>query len=325
MAAGIGLVGDVGRHSVRFALANLAGDAAPHDIRRFDTDQHSTFTGALLAYLDEVGLRDARLPSALAIAGAVHGDLINLTGSRWFISVGGVGAVLGEVPGALNECAANALALTNLPAAAFASLPGPRALPPQVTKRYAVIGVGTGLGTAALVGDGVKLQAIDGEAGHMRFSPCTGEEARFEAWCTEQGIRAERETLVSAPGLSAAYAALSPAGTPRIDSKEVTRRAPNDPVARAAVEMCAQALWGYASDIALAFGAWDGVYLMGALARALRPALATAAGRARFEAAGAFRRRLAAIPVSVVEVRDLELIGAAVAMRNRSGAVLRSQ
>ncbi len=115
----IGLVADIGRQSVRFALSGGAAGIVPREMRSYHTAEHATFTSALLAYLSEVGQRDAVLPSVLAVAGAARGDLINLTGSRWYISLSGVEAVLRSRPRALNECAATALALTTLNQSAF--------------------------------------------------------------------------------------------------------------------------------------------------------------------------------------------------------------
>jgi glucokinase len=95
---GIGLVADIGRQSVRFALSGGPAGIAPRETRSYHTADHATFTSALLAYLTEVGQRDAILPSVLAVAGAARGDLINLTGSRWYISLSGVEAVLRSRP-----------------------------------------------------------------------------------------------------------------------------------------------------------------------------------------------------------------------------------
>ena len=125
MAGDVALVADIGRQSVRFGLTGGDAGLMPRDVRKYMTVEHPTFTSALVAYLGGVGLREARLPSVLAVAGAVRGDLINLTGSRWYISLSGVEAVLRVRPRALNECAANALALTMLPIAAFTPLQGP--------------------------------------------------------------------------------------------------------------------------------------------------------------------------------------------------------
>src|ERR1700753_4281559 len=96
-----GLVVDIGRQSVRFALSGGTADITPREVRSFHTSEHSTFTAALLAYLDGVGISEPALPSALAVAGAARGDVINLTDSRWYISLSGIEVVLGVKPRAM--------------------------------------------------------------------------------------------------------------------------------------------------------------------------------------------------------------------------------
>lgn len=315
MQQDLALVADIGRHSVRFGLTGGDGGEAPRAIRTFLTAEHPTFTSALVAYLGDAGLADARLPSVLAVAGAARGDLINLTGSRWYISLSGVEAVLRVPPRALNECAANALALTRLPSAAFTTLPGPAPRPLSPGGNYVVIGTGTGLGVAALVTVGGRLVPVQSEAGHMAFAATTPDERRFAERCAARGMAPDVEALLGAPGLCLAYAAMSGGSTlPR--PEDVTRAADRDSIAAAAVRLYVEHLGAFAGDLALAFAAWDGVFLTGAVARALEPQLRDPGFRRRFEAKSAFRRQLAEVPVALVNRNDLELIGAAAALGN---------
>jgi glucokinase len=314
MADDLALVADIGRHSVRFGLSERGHDA-PRDVRTFLTAEHPTFTSALVSYLHDLGLHDARLPSVLAVAGAARGDLINLTGSRWYISLSGVEAVLRVPPRALNECAANALALTRMPAQAFTPLHGtlPRAIEPG--GNYVVIGTGSGLGVAALVTQGGKLVPVQSEAGHMVFCPSTPDEQRFAEHCRARGVPLDVETLISAQGLLHAYAALSGGKTlPR--PEDVTRNVGRDPVCTAVVRMFVEHLGAFAGDLVLAFGAWDGIFLTGAIARALERELRAPGFRQRLSGKAAFRRQLGEVPVALVNRNDLELIGAAVAVGN---------
>ena len=315
MDEGLGLVADIGRQSVRFGVTGGALGVEPRDVRRYSTTDHPTFTSALVAYLAAQGLQEARLPSMLAVAGAARGDLINLTGSRWYISLSGVEAVLRSPPRAINECAANALALTTLPAAAFTRLHGaaPRTVEPG--GNYVVIGTGTGLGVAALISAGGRIIPVPSEAGHMAFAPATPEERKFAELCARKGLAVDVETLVSAPGLLLAYEALSD-GQKLARPEDVTRAIGRDTAASAAVQMFTQHLGSFAGDLALAFGAWDGVYLTGAIARALQPQLADPGFRRRMESKAAFRRQLSEVPVALVNRTDLELLGAAAAFGN---------
>jgi glucokinase len=315
MSEGLALVADIGRQSVRFGLTGGVEGLAPRDVRRFSTSEHPTFTSALVSYLSGLGLQDARLPSVLAVAGAARGDLINLTGSRWYISLSGVEAVLRAPPRALNECAANALALTMLPTSAFTALHGP---PPRAVEpggNYVVIGTGTGLGVAALITSGDRLIPVQSEAGHIAFAPQTPNERKFADHCRAKAHPLDVETLLSAPGLCLAYEALS-GGTKPASPEEVTRTTARDPIAAAVVAMFIEHLGAFAGDLALAFGAWDGVYLTGAISRALHPHLMDPSFRRRMESKAAFRRQLSEVPVSLVNRNDLELLGAAAAYGN---------
>lgn len=310
MREGLALVADIGRQSVRFGLTGGEQGLAPRDVRKFMTAEHPTFTSALVSYLTDLDLRDARLPSVLAVAGAARGDLINLTGSRWYISLSGVEAVLRERPMALNECAANALALTMLPASAFTQLRGPAPKPVQAGGNYVVVGTGTGLGVAALISAGDKLVPIQTEAGHMAFCANTADERTFAHYAQSKGHLIDVESLLSAPGLMLAYEALS-GGKKLARPEDVTRNIGRDPFATAAVKMFTEHLGAYCGDLAMAFGAWDGVFLTGAIARFLHPQLSDPGFRQRMEAKAAFRRQLGEVPVALVNRNDLELLGAA--------------
>jgi glucokinase len=315
MREGLALVADIGRQSVRFGVTGGGLGIAPRDVRKFMTAEHPTFTSALVSYITDLGLQDERLPSVLAVAGAARGDLINLTGSRWYISLSGVEAVLRVRPRALNECAANALALTTLPATAFTALHGPAPKAVAAGGNYLVIGTGTGLGVAALLTADDKLIPIQSEAGHMAFAPTTPDERKFAEYCVAKGHPLDVETLLSAPGLMLAYEALS-GGKKLPRPEDVTRGVGRDPVAQQVVRMFVEHMGAFAGDLAMAFAAWDGVFLTGAISRALHPQLADPGFRRRMEGKAAFRRQLHEVPVALVNRNDLELLGAAAALGN---------
>lgn len=312
----VALVCDLGRLSVRFGLVS-PGSTVPRSVERLSTADHATFTDALVGYLKRAGLQGQVVPSALAVAGAIQGDSINLTGSRWYISLAGVGAVLRARPLAFNECAASALALTRLGPTDFQSLPGPPAHPPRPDGNYLVLAPATGLGVSALVSHGGRLLPIASEAAHMTFAATTPVERRIVEHLVARGVTPSNESLLSARGLVAAYAAL---GGTAVRSEEVTAAAARNPRAAEAIDAFVGALGSVIGDLALTFGAWNGVYLTGAIARALRSRLAQPAFRARLEAKGAFRRQLSALPVAVVQRGDLELIGAATALAEEPSA-----
>jgi len=75
--------------------------------------------------------------------------------------------------------------------------------------------------------------------------------------------------------------------------------------------MFVEHLGAFAGDLALTFGAWDGVFLTGAIARFLHPQLSDPGFRQRMENKTAFRRQLSEVPVALINRNDLELLGAA--------------
>jgi len=307
----VGLVADVGRVSVRFGLTGGRLGLTPREIHTYHTADHPTFTSALSAYLKQVGCENEVLPSTLAIAGAVRGEVINMTGSRWYISLSGVEAVLRARPRALNECAANALALTQLSPSALLPLPGPAAKAVRPGGNFLVIGPGTGLGVAGLVTYGDRLTPVQSEGGHMAFAAATPEEAKVIAHLVQRARAPSNEALLSAAGLVSIYEALS--GGPAPEPEAITRNAARDPHAAATLTTFVGALGAMIGDLVLAFGAWDGVYLTGAIARALHHKLADPLLRRRMTAKSAFSRQLGEVPIAVVNRNDLELLGAAAA------------
>jgi glucokinase len=307
----VGLVADIGRVSVRFGLTGGALGVTPLEVQTFHTADHATFTSALTTYLQQVGRQGAVLPSTLAIAGAVRGDVVNLTGSRWYISLSGVEAVLRARPRAINECAANALALTQVSSSAFLPLPGPAPKPVHPGGNFLVVSPGTGLGVAGLVTCGDRLAPVQSEGGHMSFAVTTPAEAKVAEHLRRRAGIASNEALLSAPGLGAIYEALSGGAAPSPEA--ITHDTARDPHAAATLATFIGALGAMIGDLVLAFGAWDGVFLSGAIARALHHKLADPALRARMTAKDAFSRQLSEVPIAIVNRSDLELVGAAVA------------
>jgi glucokinase len=129
-----------------------------------------------------------------------------------------------------------------------------------------VIGTGTGLGVAALITAGDKLVPVQSEAGHMAFAPTTPDEKIFAQYCTSKGMHldvesaAERARACSSRMKRCRAARSSPSPRTSPAASAATREHRGRPHVRRASRR-------FAGDLALAFGAWDGVFLSGAIAR----------------------------------------------------------
>lgn len=306
----IGLVADVGRNSVTFALTGGSAGPTPREIVRYPARDHTTFTGALMEYVRSVKQADVALHSVLAIAGSAGGDVVNLTGSRWFISLSGVASVLRQPPIAINECAATALAITTLPKTRY-RVPVGFAVPALSNDGTClVISPETGLGVAALLPVGGRLLPVESEAAHMNFAPQTDRERQLAEALAVGGHPASNEAVLSAAGLVAAYRLHGKRAD--IGPEDITRLARHDPAADAAVALFAGALGSVVSDLTLAFGAWNGVFLTGSIVNAIAPYLDRPEFRRRIAEKRAFRSRLAKLPLAIVSEAGLPLLGACV-------------
>ena len=144
------LVGDVGGTNCRLATF----DGTLRDIRVWSTEEVSTLGEAAARYLEEFPARpDA---AAVAVAGPVSGTTARLTNTDWSADLADL-----PCPGRLiNDLHAAARGIGQLSSDDVISLGG-RPSPPGAP--MAIMGVGTGLGQALLIGDVI----VPGEGGHI--------------------------------------------------------------------------------------------------------------------------------------------------------------
>ena len=241
------LIADIGGTNARFALAGPEGIG---DVVVLPVAGHPDFGPALDAYLAGRG-GTAVAGVAIAAAGPRDGDGIRLTNAPWTIEGGAVSRRLGGVPvRVLNDLEAVAIGLPALAPgevevlAAGAAGPGPQ---PMLAAN-----VGTGFGAAVAVPTRTGWTALGTEAGHMTLSPADAEErALLDSIST-----VEVEDAFSGPG----YARLFDATTR--DGGETVR--PVGPADQAQKRAVYSRIFGRVlGDLALATGAWGGVFLTG--------------------------------------------------------------
>jgi glucokinase len=316
----LAIVGDVGRRAVRLGLTDAEGRLRRDTIRSYGPGEESTIAGALATFGRAHDL--PRLPRrcAIAVSGAPVGETIAITNSRWFISRSGLRAMLQAEPLILNDFAANAWALT-MPhgTARWRPLDGP-APALEAAGTTCLIGVGSGLGVAVIARDGTgRAHVLPTEAGHCHFMAGSPDLAPVLAGMADGRGPLTGERLLSADGLAMLYRWY--AGQERCAVRgtspiEIARSAAGhgDRAARLAVEAFGAALWYFAGNMALAYGAWSGVVLTGSVTAALRDLLRQPALTQHFQLHGPHRRALAMVPRATVELDHGELEGAAQAL-----------
>lgn len=310
------LVADIGGTNARCARA--AVDSEQRSAALFDT---RTYRCAELASIDAMLARygndtQGELPTrvSLAVAGPVTGDRITLTNNDWNFST--------EQLRRRFEFQ-DLVVMNDLAAVAYATrflrddelLEVKTGTTPQAATR-AVIGVGTGLGAAALHYAKGSWRAIASEGGHATFAPVTRAETEAANALVDTTGAASWENLLSGPGLVHVYRTVASMGgrfDPELSSHDIVQHARNnhDRHCVRAVQVFCRALARFASDAALWFGATGGIYLAGHLLRDLSPWLNDESFAVHFSDKGVMSDLIATIPVSLILADQPGLIGAA--------------
>lgn len=308
------LVGDIGGTYISLGVADIDELTVSH----FALLATADFTAPMQAierYLQSI----PRCPDkvGLAIAGRVEGDSVTMTRRPWKISRNDVRAATGaKWVTLINDIDALALSLPHLGDYDLIEIGSGTAV------RYgakAVIASGTSLGVGGLIWTGDKWVPTGGAGGQVAFpAPREGEFDIRKHMPDSQFIAAEQ--VFSGEGLVALYKAIaaSKGVTPApLTPPQITKAglSGEDPVAAEAVDLMAVWLGRFAGDVALLTGARGGVYLAGALAANIVPAVAPAQFRAAFEDKSAAAAYLRDISVRVIKTgADAGLRGAAVAL-----------
>lgn len=317
------IVGDVGRTEVRLALIDDDGRLRRETIRTYEAASQSTISGTISTFGRDLGLTPLPRRCAIAVAGAIRGDTISVTGSRWLISRSGLHTMLQGPPLIINDFAAVAWSLSAREGESrIEQIEGGPINSASRTGTYCIIGVGEGLGVAALARDANgHVHVLATEAGHMACLPATPDHEAVLAVMRRRSAIGTAEGLVSAAGLVSIYAACAEmAGQPprATDAEGVVRLAGvvRDPVAVRALDLFLQALWHFAGNMVLAYAAWDGVILTGTLVQALALHLRKPEPRSHFIQKGPHMRALQTVPRGMFASDQGELDGAAEALRH---------
>lgn len=315
----LAVIADVGRHKVRLCLTDHDGRLRPETLRIYEPSQQSTISGALSAFGQECALAALPRRCAVSVSGAAVGDIISVTNSRWFVSRSGLTAMLRAAPLILNDFAASAWAISAEDAdTRFETIAG-APLDPATPGTRCLIGIGSGLGVAVISRDTHgRVHVLPTEAGHSHFPGApAGLQPVIERLRKAKGV-VVAEDMISARGLLALYqsAVAIDGGIARASDAEGVLRlcASEDAAARKAAEHFCRALWHFAGNMALAYGAWDGVMLTGSIAHALRGLIRLPELSADFVVAGPYQRQLRDVPRARVALDHAELHGAARAL-----------
>lgn len=268
------LLADVGGTNARFAVMTNAS-AALRMLRSFRCTDFPHLLAAVLQYLDMLRLADEAPPAAfyLAVAATLQGDDVRFTNNHWHFSQASLQQSLSMPVTILNDFEAQAWCLH---------------APQQLTLRWlnrpdgeqhtwpvavrTIAGPGTGFGAAALTPAGDVLSC---EPGHASFAARNESELALLRELWRWYPRVTIEHLVSGPGLRNIHCALSAQAGKRISppdapsASDIVTMADTDKLAAQTLMQFSQLLGAVCGDIALYTGSRGGVFLSGALLKAL--------------------------------------------------------
>ncbi|MFO1494735.1 MAG: glucokinase [Lysobacterales bacterium] len=316
------LIADIGGTNARFALTDGSdGEIVLRDQQSLPAAEFASLQHAAEHYLASVGVKPRR--AAFAVACPVAGDEIRLTNRAWSFSQQELKRSLGlEQLTVINDFGAVAHAVPALTAADRVLLHGSDALPPRGP--VTVMGPGTGLGVALLVGDAESgWRVVETEGGHVSFAPQGEEELAISRWISARYGRCSTERLLCGAGIShidAALAAGDELSVPHDWAKHLRDPAAivaaaldgHDLNARRTLARFCAVLGSVAGDAALIHGART-VMIAGGIVPRFIPFLRSSAFRERFLAKGRFAAYLESVSIQVITHPQPGLLGAAVA------------
>jgi len=312
------LVADVGRTTVRIGLTDRSGHLENSSVREYDPKVQPTISSSISAFASELAL--PRLPrrAAIAVSGVPRGETIAITNSRWILSRSGLTAMFQAEPLIINDFAATAWALGSSHLAGRIEAIGASPVQPHRPGTYCIIGIGSGLGVAALSRDrnGV-LNVVPTEAGHMALMGGLPVKPGLLELLQERGSP-PAAWLISWPGLQRIHAAVCKLhGASECaslgDLLDPVRR--SNPLVGETLEAFGAVFWHFAGNLVLAYGAWDGLIITGSIAAQSKAVLERASVRRHFVIPCPFSNRLCAVPTAIASFRHAELEGAAVALK----------
>jgi glucokinase len=296
----ITLLGDIGATNARFAMLT-AGVLGP--VKWINVARYSQFADALEDFLQSQFFQSSVSCAVLAVAGPVEGQRSYLTNSSWTIDGCEIRKRFAfSAVRLVNDFEATALSLPHLLEQDVRALGGGQAVSgaPMV-----VLGPGSGLGAAALVGDGARQIVIASEGGHATFPAASAREDAVLVHLRKRFGHVSAERVLSGPGIENLYyaiAALDGIDVKSRNAADITNAALQGSclTSRAALDMFCAMLGGFAGNLALTYGARGGVYIAGGIAPRILDYLANSEFRLRFEQKGRFCAYLESIPSKVI-------------------------
>lgn len=305
------IIADIGGTNARFGIVDREG---VHDLEYLACKDYAGPVEAAEAYLAKIGLTQRPEIGIFAVAGPVHGDLVNFTGSPWTFRISKSKLDLGlKIFEVMNDFKAVALAVPGISPTLLRKITGGE---PERDLAMGVIGPGTGLGVASLFCDGSgQYLANPGEGGHVTM-PATSER-EFDIFHRMKAkyhhISAER--VCSGKGLENLYSAIRVLDhkfdLPDLEAPEISKRAIENScvVCRESLDLMLAFLGRVAGNLALTLNARGGIYIAGGIPTKLGEYFFQSRFVEEFQTKGRMTELAKSIPVYMIKHDAIGLLG----------------
>ncbi|MDX1592623.1 MAG: glucokinase [Gammaproteobacteria bacterium] len=290
--------------------------------RRYPSADFESFEALLEHFVERADIHGLQA-ACIAVAGPVTTregrQVANVTNLPWTLDSRALAERLGVASCRLvNDFVAAAYGVDEVDAGHLTVLqPGE----PEAGGSRAVVGAGSGLGHAILVGRGEQLRCLPSEAGHVAFAPLDDLQRDLWEWLRGEFGRVSCEHVLSGPGLMRIYRFLESreAGGeatswpgPGVAAEAITTRALNgsDPVASRTLSLFTRIYGAHAGHFALTSLATGGVFIAGGIAPCIVETLHGGFLEA-FRDQGPMSALVARLPLAVVNEPRVGLLGAA--------------
>lgn len=306
------IVADIGGTNTRVALAK-GRKLLPETIRKYRNSEYPGLESVLKEYIaaeDDVDTAAC----CVCIAGPVRDGVGTLTNLNWTIDKEMLRrATQAETVAVLNDLQAPGHALGHIDESCLETIiPQPEASP---NAARLVINIGTGFNVASVFETDTGRYVPPAEAGHANLPIRTDADLRLCKFVeTAHGFPAV-EDLLSGRGLERAYAFVAQeAGSPaEMSSQDIMTELEmrSDPLADEAARIFVRLFGTVAGNLSLIFLPFGGVYLVGGMAKAMKPYYANFGFESAFRDKGRFAGFMGNFGVSVVDDDFAPLIGCA--------------
>jgi glucokinase len=311
----LAVVADVGGTNIRLAVCDLTSGKLS-ELKEFSCAQFLSLDAALTGYF--ATLQEQVKHLCIGIACPVGSDLVAMTNLSWQFSQVALKAQLQlDSLYLINDYTAISLAVPFIDEQDKIKIGGGEANKKGVT---AVFGPGTGLGVAHIINVANKWISLEGEGGHVSFTPNTREQTEILLLLQEQFGHVSAERILSGQGLVNLYNSLcSLTGKQAVFSepKQITKAAfeGSCETSLQSLKVFCQVMGGFAGNLGLNLACTGGVYIAGGIVPRFIDFFKASEFRAFFEAKGRFKDYLSGIPTYVITHDNPGLLGASVYLR----------